>query len=131
MLTFDDSVHSDGLVSCFIRVDEPKMGRVTFYIGPTILQDVLHGAPAFAMMLKAPATSAWTPRWVPPLAASHTKPLICRVSSVVEQRFCNSGLAIPAGSIACHSVNVFGRKTRSRPRGRTGSFYRVPPNLIG
>ena len=43
MLTFDDSVHSDGLVSCFIRADEPKMGRVTFYIGPTILQDVLHG----------------------------------------------------------------------------------------
>ena len=43
MLTFDDSVHSDGLVSCFIQADEPKMGRVTFYIGPIILQDVLHG----------------------------------------------------------------------------------------
>jgi len=43
MLTFDNSVHSDGLVSCFIWADEPKMGRVRFCIGPRILEDVLHG----------------------------------------------------------------------------------------
>jgi hypothetical protein len=43
MLTFDVSFHSDGLVSCFIWADEPKMGRVRFHIGPRILEDVLHG----------------------------------------------------------------------------------------
>jgi hypothetical protein len=43
MLTFEDSFHSDGLVSCFICANEPRMGRVCFYIGPIVLQDVLHG----------------------------------------------------------------------------------------
>ena len=43
MLAFEDSFHSNGLVSCFICANEPRMGRVCFYIGPTILQDVLHG----------------------------------------------------------------------------------------
>jgi hypothetical protein len=28
MLTFDNSVHSDGIVSCFIWADEPKMGAI-------------------------------------------------------------------------------------------------------
>jgi hypothetical protein len=45
MLTFEDSFHSDGVLSCFLWADsdEPTMKRVCFYIGPTILQDVLHG----------------------------------------------------------------------------------------
>jgi hypothetical protein len=43
MLTFDDSFHSDHRFGCLLRADEPKMKRVLFYIGPTILQDVLHG----------------------------------------------------------------------------------------
>ena len=46
MLTFEDTFHSDGLVSCFIWADEPTMKRVRFYIGPTILEDVLHGGNA-------------------------------------------------------------------------------------
>jgi hypothetical protein len=43
MLTFDNSFRSDRRFGCLLWADEPKMGRVCFYIGPTILQDVLHG----------------------------------------------------------------------------------------
>jgi hypothetical protein len=43
MLTFDVSFHSDGLSACVLWADETLMGRVRFDIGPTILQDVLHG----------------------------------------------------------------------------------------
>jgi hypothetical protein len=39
-------------------------------------------------------------------------------------------MTIPARSIACHLVNVFGGKMRLRPRHRTGSFYRLPPNWV-
>jgi DNA invertase Pin-like site-specific DNA recombinase len=43
MLTFDDRFHSDRELGCFLWVDETVMGRVRFYIGPKILEDVLHG----------------------------------------------------------------------------------------
>lgn len=43
MLTFDVSFHSDHARGCFLWADETVMGRVRFYIGSTILQDVLHG----------------------------------------------------------------------------------------
>jgi hypothetical protein len=43
MLRFDDSFRTDRRFGCLLWADEPKMERVCFYIGPTILQDVLHG----------------------------------------------------------------------------------------
>jgi hypothetical protein len=45
MLTFDDRFHSD-VLSCLLWADEPTMNRVCFCIGPTILEDVLHGGNA-------------------------------------------------------------------------------------
>jgi hypothetical protein len=56
------------------------------------------------------------------------KSLICRVSSVVEQRFCNSVLAIPDCFVECQLVNIFGPKTPSQPRLRTSPFCPVPSN---
>jgi hypothetical protein len=43
MLTFDVSFHPDGVLGCVLWADETVMKRVRFYIGPNILEDVLHG----------------------------------------------------------------------------------------
>jgi hypothetical protein len=56
------------------------------------------------------------------------KSLICRVSSVVEQRSCNSASAIPARFTACHLVNVFGPKMLSWTCTHTSPFHPVPPS---
>src|SRR5215469_4311731 len=59
---------------------------------------------------------------------SRDKSLTCRVSSVVEQRFCNSALAIPPRFIECRLVNVFGPKMPSSARHHASPSHRVPPN---
>jgi len=59
---------------------------------------------------------------------SRAKSLICRVSSVVEQRFCNSALAIPARFIECRLVNVFGPKMPPSAGCHASPSYRVLPN---
>jgi hypothetical protein len=43
MLTFDVSFHSDRELGCVLWGNETTMGRVRFYMGSTILQDVLQG----------------------------------------------------------------------------------------
>src|SRR5262245_22640951 len=44
MLAFDDGFHPDGVFGCVLWADETvKKRRVRFYIGPNILEDVLHG----------------------------------------------------------------------------------------
>jgi len=56
------------------------------------------------------------------------KSLICRVSSVVEQRFCNSALAISPRFIECRLVNVSGPKMPASARHHSSPSYRVPPS---
>jgi len=39
-------------------------------------------------------------------------------------------LRIPPNSIPCHLINIFGPKTRSQSRRRTGLSYPVPANWV-
>jgi hypothetical protein len=49
---------------------------------------------------------------------------------VVEQRFCNSALAIPSHSFLCHLVNVFSTKKRALSSLRISQFGLVPSNWV-
>src|SRR5262245_5228582 len=58
--------------------------------------------------------NAWTAEGSQSAFTEPSKSLICRVSSVVEQRFCNSPSAMLANAIASYFINVFGPQTLPR-----------------
>src|SRR5262245_3732335 len=60
-------------------------------------------------------------------ARSHS---ILSLGFQAEHELAHSAMTIPARSIACHLVNVFGPKTRPYPRRRTSLFRRVPSNWV-
>jgi hypothetical protein len=57
-------------------------------------------------------------------------PLICRVSSAVEQRFCNSATAVPLSASECQAVRHFGPNLAFRCARRLSPYRAVSDSWV-
>jgi hypothetical protein len=119
---------------------EPSMGEVTT-IGLDLAKHVfqVHGIDAQGTTVlrkrlrrgQVLAFFSRIPRCVVGLEACATGQTSRRCTFAMSppcHRTANSDLAIPARSVACHLINVFGPKTHSSRH--TSLFRRVPPNWV-
>src|SRR4030088_2944570 len=107
---------------------KPNAGKATWLLVPSFKHDSIE----FFRRKRAPASGNSSGHWLPECSRRAVNwiplktPPTCRVSSAVEQRFCNSVSAILTCVVACYLMNVFGPKQRSQLCLCAVSSYLVP-----